>query len=81
MEGANRQGFIQGICISPQLLMWHSAKGGSQPKVAHSQRWHTAKGGTQPKVALNNNNIKNNNNRHSKQVGTMGSKAKLYNKM
>ena len=45
MEGANRQGFIQGICISIKHVQWHAADGGMRPMVAHGQRWHSANGG------------------------------------
>ena len=34
MEGANRQGFMQGIYISIPLFRWHLANGGTRPKLA-----------------------------------------------
>ena len=44
MEGANRQGFIQGICISIKKVKLskkrHSAIGATQLTVALSQGWH-----------------------------------------
>ena len=39
MEGANRQGFLQGIYISIPLFRWHLANSGTRPKLAKFIFW------------------------------------------